>query len=150
MVVQIEDPEPLDELEAIAATPGIDMLLAPAISATGSARPANGVIRNSWTRAAAWPPRPWPTAIAGTVASPANLDELVSMGYRFLAVGRMWWAQRNTANRSWPSSTVRRRRQQKPVSGTLICSKGSALSRSGRSFATCLPSCFLRGCQIGG
>ncbi|MBA4386472.1 MAG: aldolase [Verrucomicrobia bacterium] len=89
VVVQIEDPEPLAELDAIAALPGLDMLFfgpgdfSHAIGAPGawnhprlldaSRRVAEAAVAHG--------------KFAGTVGSAANLDELIAMGYRFVSVG---------------------------------------------------------------
>lgn len=89
VIVQIEDPEPLVELEAIAATPGIDMLFfGPADFSQGigkigqwdapellSARKAVAQIARKHGK------------FAGTVAGPGNLRELLDLGYTFLNVG---------------------------------------------------------------
>lgn len=89
VVVQIEDPEALEELDAIAALPGIDMLFfGPGDFSHGIGAP--GVwdhprlldARRRVVQAALAHGK-----FAGTVASPANLDELIAMGYRFLNVG---------------------------------------------------------------
>ena len=89
VVVQIEDPEPLAELEAIAAVPGIDMLFfgpgdfSQGIGAPGvwddprlldaRRRVAEAAIKHG--------------KFAGTVGSTANMDELVALGYRFISIG---------------------------------------------------------------
>ena len=89
VVIQIEDPEPLDELEAIAALPGIDMLFfgpgdfSQAIGAPGQwnhpliaqtrRRIAEVCLANG--------------KFAGTVGGLDNKDELISLGYRFISVG---------------------------------------------------------------
>lgn len=89
VVVQIEDPEPLDELDAIAALPGIDMLFfGPGDFSHGIGAPGvwdHPKLRDARERVAK-------AALAhgkfaGTVASPANLAELQDMGYRFLSMG---------------------------------------------------------------
>ena len=89
VVVQIEDPEPLAELDAIAALPGIDMLFfGPADFSHGIGAP--GVwdhprlleARRRVAEAALAHGK-----FAGTVAAPANLDELIALGYRFLSMG---------------------------------------------------------------
>ena len=87
--VQIEDPEPLPDLEAIASLPGIDMLFfGPADFSQGIGAPAQ------WDH-----PRLLETRdriahvcaahgkFAGTVGSPANLRQLVDLGYRFVGMG---------------------------------------------------------------
>ncbi len=89
VVVQIEDPEPLAELDAIAALPGIDMLFfgpgdfSQGIGAPGDwddprlidarRRVAEAAVRHG--------------KFAGTVGSPANLADLVALGYRFVSLG---------------------------------------------------------------
>ena len=89
VVVQIEDPEPLAELDAIAALPGIDMLFfGPGDFSHGIGAP--GVwdhprlldARRRVAEAALAHGK-----FAGTVASATNLDELIAMGYRFLSMG---------------------------------------------------------------
>ena len=89
VVVQIEDPEPLAELDAIAAVPGIDMLFfGPGDFSHGIGAPGqwdHPLLLEARRRVAE-------AALAhgkfaGTVASPANLDELIALGYRFLSMG---------------------------------------------------------------
>ena len=89
VVVQIEDPEPLAELDAIAALPGIDMLFfGPGDFSQGIGAP--GVwddprlvdARRRVAAAAAAHGK-----FAGTVGSASNLDELIAMGYQFISVG---------------------------------------------------------------
>ncbi len=89
VVVQIEDPEPLPDLDAIAALPGIDMLFfGPADFSHGIGAPGvwdDPRLLDARRRVAE-------AAIAhgkfaGTVAAVANLDDLIAMGYRFLSVG---------------------------------------------------------------
>jgi 4-hydroxy-2-oxoheptanedioate aldolase len=89
IVVQIEDPEPLEELDAIAALPGIDMLFfgpgdfSHAIGAPGVwDHPRLIEARRRVAEAAVAAGK-----FAGTVGSAANLDELVSLGYRFISIG---------------------------------------------------------------
>ena len=89
VIVQIEDPEPLDDLDAIAALDGIDMLFfGPGDFSQGIGAPGE------WThpRLLAARRRVAEAALAhgkfaGTVAGPAQIDEWVDMGYRFLSVG---------------------------------------------------------------
>ncbi len=89
VVLQIESTEPLDELEAIAALDGFDMLFfgpgdfSQSIGAPGDwnhpklietrKRVAEVAIKYG--------------KIAGTVGGPGNLDELLAMGYRFVSMG---------------------------------------------------------------
>lgn len=89
VVVQIEDPEPLDDLDAIAALPGIDMLFfgpgdfSQGIGAPGQwEHPKLVEARKRVADAAARHGK-----FAGTVASPANFEALRAMGYRFLNMG---------------------------------------------------------------
>ncbi len=89
VILQIEDPEPLDELEDIAALPGYDMLFfGPGDFSQGIGAP--GV----WDHPKLIETRARVSALAtkhgkfaGTVGSPANLKELNEMGYRFVSVG---------------------------------------------------------------
>lgn len=89
IILQIEDPEPLEELDAIAALPGVDMLFfgpgdfSHAIGAPGvwdhprlldaRKRVAETAIKHD--------------KFAGTVGSTASLPDLIAMGYRFISVG---------------------------------------------------------------
>ncbi len=89
VIVQIEDPEPLAELSAIAALPGIDMLFfgpgdfSHGIGAPGAwDDPRLVEARRQVAEAALTHGK-----FAGTVASPDNLDELIALGYRFLSMG---------------------------------------------------------------
>ena len=89
VIVQIEDPEPLAELSAIAALPGIDMLFfgpgdfSHGIGAPGAwDDPRLLEARHQVAEAALAHGK-----FAGTVASPDNLDELIALGYRFLSMG---------------------------------------------------------------
>ncbi|RIH67061.1 aldolase [Mariniphaga sediminis] len=89
VVLQIEDPEPLDDLEAIAALEGYDMLFfgpgdfSQGIGAPGQwdhpklieTRKKVAEMANKYGKYAA------------TVGSPDNLDELVEMGYKFINMG---------------------------------------------------------------
>ena len=89
VVVQIEDPEPLAELEEICALPGIDMIFfGPADFTQGIGKPFQfndpEVLETKRLVAA--------TArkhgkFAGTVGGTGNFEELVSMGYQFINVG---------------------------------------------------------------
>ncbi len=89
VILQIEDPEPLDELEAIAALDGYDMLFfGPGDFTHSIGDPgnfANPLVAETRKRIAE-------TAnkygkIAGTVGSLANYKELVDTGYRFINIG---------------------------------------------------------------
>jgi len=89
LVVQIEDPEPLDELDEIAALDGIDMLFfGPADFSQGIGAPGQ------WDHPELIETRRRVAEVAvkhgkfaGTPSSLDTMDELVDMGYRFLAIG---------------------------------------------------------------
>ena len=89
VVFQIEDPEPLAELDAIAALPGYDMLF------FGPGDFSHGLgVPGEWAdpRIAEARRLVAETAVrhgkyAGTVASLATMEDLVAMGYRFLNFG---------------------------------------------------------------
>lgn len=89
IVFQIEDPEPLEELDAIAALPGYDVLFfGPGDFSHGLGAPgewADPRIADARRRVAEAAVRHGKTA--GTVASLADLDDLVALGYRFLNFG---------------------------------------------------------------
>jgi 4-hydroxy-2-oxoheptanedioate aldolase len=89
LCVQIEDPEPMDELEEIAALPGIDMLFfGPGDFSHGIGVPgelnhpqvveARRRMADAATRHGKF---------AGTVGSPGNLDDLMAEGFRFINAG---------------------------------------------------------------
>ncbi len=89
IMVQIEDPEPLDELDEIASLDGIDILFfgpgdfSHSIGAPGQwdhpeliearRRVAEVAVKHG--------------KFAGIPASSGNMEELIEMGYRFLAIG---------------------------------------------------------------
>lgn len=89
VAVQIEDPEPLAELDAIAALPGIDMLFfGPGDFSQGIGAP--GV----WDHPRLIEAREQVAAaarahgkFAGTVASPVTVESLTALGYQFLSIG---------------------------------------------------------------
>jgi 4-hydroxy-2-oxoheptanedioate aldolase len=89
VIVQIEDPEPLDELDAIAAVEGIDMLFfgpgdfSHAIGCAGE-MDAPPVVE-ARRRIAAVARRHG--KFAGTVGSAESLGSLVDLGYRFINIG---------------------------------------------------------------
>ena len=88
-VVQIEDPEPLSELEEICKLPGIDMIFfGPGDFSQGVGSPCNinttEVIEAR--RLVAKTARKY-GKFAGTVLAGATFDELVEMGYTFINVG---------------------------------------------------------------
>lgn len=89
VIVQIEDPEPLEEMDEIAALPGIDMLFfGPGDFSQGIGAPGvwdDPRLLDARRRVAAVA-----TAhgkFAGTVGGPGNFRELVDMGYRFISMG---------------------------------------------------------------
>ncbi len=89
VILQIEDPEPLDELDAIASLEGFDMLFfgpgdfSQGIGAIGQwDHPKIREAREMVVRAAHKYGK-----FAGTVGNPANLEELKTMGYNFVSVG---------------------------------------------------------------
>lgn len=89
VILQIEDTEPLAELEAIAALDGFDMLFfGPGDFSQGIGAPGE------WNHPEILEARKQIAAVAnkfgkfaGTVGSPANLEELIAMGYQFVSVG---------------------------------------------------------------
>ena len=89
VVVQIEDPEVMDDLDAIAALPGIDMLFfGPGDFSQGLGAPGqweHPALLDARKRVAAAAARHGKAA--GTVASPTNCESLLAMGYRFLNLG---------------------------------------------------------------
>lgn len=89
VIVQIEDPEPLDELEAIAQVEGIDMLLfGPGDFSQGIGTPGqmdNPKIADTRKRIADICKKH--NKYAGTVGGPGNFKELVEMGYQFISAG---------------------------------------------------------------
>jgi 4-hydroxy-2-oxoheptanedioate aldolase len=89
VAIQIEDPEPLDELDAIAALDGIDMIFfGPGDFSHGIGAPGQWdhprllAAREQVVQAALKHGK-----FAGTVAGPGNLDALIGMGYRFFSMG---------------------------------------------------------------
>lgn len=89
VIAQIEDPEPLAELDAIAQVPGIDMLFfgpgdfSQAIGAPGNfADPRITDARQRVAQACKKHGK-----FAGTVGSPDNISSLVEMGYHFVNLG---------------------------------------------------------------
>jgi 4-hydroxy-2-oxoheptanedioate aldolase len=89
VIVQIEDPEPLPDLDAICALDGIDMIFfGPADFSQGIGDPcnfANPAIAETRRLVAAAALRHG--KFAGTVGSPATLADLHAQGYRFISVG---------------------------------------------------------------
>ena len=89
VIVQIEDPEPMDELDAIAEVPGIDMLFfgpgdfSHAIGAPGQfAHPRVVETKRKVVEAARRAGK-----FAGTVGGPADWKALIEMGYQFVNLG---------------------------------------------------------------
>lgn len=89
VAVQIEDPEPLDDLEAIAAVDGIDMLFfGPGDFSHGIGFPGQwDHPRVCKARGRVAEAAQAHGKFAGTPASLENLDELVDMGYQFVSIG---------------------------------------------------------------
>ena len=89
VVLQIEDKEPLDELEAIAALDGYDMLFfgpgdfSQSIGAPGEWN--HPQLLDARRRVAEVARRHG--KFAATVGGPGNLDELLAMGYQFVSLG---------------------------------------------------------------
>ena len=87
-VVQIEDPEPMAELEEICKLPGIDMIFfGPADFSQGIGAPNTPDPRiDEARRLIAKTARKY-GKFAGTVGGAANFDSLVEMGYTFISTG---------------------------------------------------------------
>ena len=85
-IVQIEDPEPLDELEEICALPGIDMIFfGPADFSQGIGKPcdfSNPVIAETRKRVAECARRHG--KLAGTTGSPETYEAYKAMGYNLI------------------------------------------------------------------
>lgn len=88
-VVQIEDPEPLTQLEEICALPGIDMIFfGPADFSQGIGAPCDwNDTRIDETRRLVAATARKHGKIAGTVGGTGNFDHLVELGYNFISVG---------------------------------------------------------------
>ena len=88
-IIQIEDVEALEDLEKIAALPGIDMLFfGPADFSQSIGQPTN--VGNDRTMEAKRRVAEVARAhgkFAGTVGDPSKLKELYDMGYRFINFG---------------------------------------------------------------
>lgn len=88
VIVQIEDPEPLEDLEKIAALDGIDMLFfGPADFSQGIGTPldfSNPKIMETRKRVAETAKKYG--KLAGTTGSPDNFEELKSMGYDLINI----------------------------------------------------------------
>jgi len=89
VILQIEDPEPLAELEEIAALPGYDMLFfGPGDFSQGIGAPGiwdHPKLLETRKRVADVANKAG--KFAGTVGSLGNLEDLKSMGYQFVSVG---------------------------------------------------------------
>jgi len=89
VVLQIEDPEPLDELEAIADLPGYDILLfGPGDFSHGIGDPGNmdNPLITKTREKIATVARKY-GKYAGTVGTPSMRQQLIDMGYTFLNMG---------------------------------------------------------------
>ena len=89
VMIQIEDPEPLDELDAIASLPGIDVLFfgpgdfSHGIGVAGDwDHPRIAEAREKVAEAARRHGK-----VAGTVGNPGCMNELIDLGYRFINIG---------------------------------------------------------------
>jgi 4-hydroxy-2-oxoheptanedioate aldolase len=88
-MLQIEDPEPLDELEEIVALPGVDIVFfGPGDFSQGIGAPGE------WDHPKLTETRRLVAELAlkhgkfaGTVGSVGNMEELISLGYRFISIG---------------------------------------------------------------
>lgn len=89
VVIQIEDPEPMEELEEICALPGIDMIFfGPADFSQGIGVPndfGNERVLEARRRVAYTARKHG--KFAGTVGGAGNQDELIKMGYQFINLG---------------------------------------------------------------
>ncbi|MBE7035951.1 MAG: aldolase [Ruminococcaceae bacterium] len=88
-VVQIEDPEPMAELEEICALPGLDMIFfGPADFSQGIGKPCemdNPALAEARKKVAQCARKHG--KIAGTVGGMTNVKHLVSEGYNFINIG---------------------------------------------------------------
>ena len=89
VIVQIEDPEPMAELEEICALPGIDMIFfGPGDLTQGAGSPydfENPAIQEARVLIAKTAQKYG--KFAGTVGSLSNQDALIAMGYHFISLG---------------------------------------------------------------
>jgi 4-hydroxy-2-oxoheptanedioate aldolase len=89
VVVQIEDPEPLDDLEAITALDGIDMIFfGPGDFSHSIGHPGefgHPLVVETRKRVAAAAKKYGKSA--GTLGSPENMNELIDLGYNFINIG---------------------------------------------------------------
>ena len=87
-VVQIEDPEPLEDLEEICKLSGIDMIFfGPADFAQGIGDPTGSNPEVDRVRRLVAKTARKYGKFAGTVGGTANFDSLVEMGYTFISTG---------------------------------------------------------------
>lgn len=88
-IIQIEDPEPMDELEEICRIPGIDMIFfGPADFSQGAGVPnqfGSEIVLDAKKRVAECARKNG--KFAGTTGGIGNFDSLVDMGYTFISVG---------------------------------------------------------------
>lgn len=88
-VIQIEDPEPMEELEQICALEGIDMIFfGPGDFSHGlgvAENPNDERVKEARARVAYTARKHG--KLAGTVGSVQNQDELISLGYQFINLG---------------------------------------------------------------
>lgn len=89
VILQIEDPEPLEQLEQIASVAGIDMLFfGPGDFSQGIGHPGEmNHPRIAETRRRVASVARAHGKFAGTVGTLANLKELTELGYQFVSVG---------------------------------------------------------------
>lgn len=89
VIVQIEDPEPMAELEEICALPGIDMIFfGPADYSQGIGKPFQfGAPEMDEARRLIAATARKHGKFAGTVGGTDNFDALVEMGYQFINIG---------------------------------------------------------------
>ncbi len=89
VVVQIEDPEPLKEIDEICSMEGIDMIFfGPADFTQGIGKPCDfNAPELSEARAIVAKKAREYGKIAGTVGSLANKDMLIELGYNFISIG---------------------------------------------------------------
>jgi 4-hydroxy-2-oxoheptanedioate aldolase len=89
LMIQIEDPEPLEELEKIVALEGIDLVFfGPADFSHGIGEPGNfahPLLRETMKKIPELAHKHG--KFAGTVGGFGNFKELVDMGYQFISVG---------------------------------------------------------------
>ncbi len=102
VVVQIEDPEPMAQLEEICALPGIDMIFfGPADYSQGIGKPfAFGCKELQDARRLIAETAKRHGKFAGTVGGTDNFEELVDMGYQYINVGSdvVAWHEYNRDN----------------------------------------------------